>query len=286
MKQLKDFALKVIGMGEEEVQQLYDADGNLTEDAFTVLSQKDKDRIKRIREEHKEELTTKFNEGHAKAKKEERGRYEDEIRQQFGVKSEARGIDLIKDVLSQGKTDDVKTHPDYIALEKKIQSEYIPKDDFTVVKGEYESFRAKVERDTVLNRVKDDARKIFHQLNPILPKDKQRAANQEKEFLRRFEGYDYQVQPDGNHVILKEGKRLETENMNPVQFTDFVKESTLSMFDVQEQNAKGAAGVAPTGGQTQQKYESKAAFLDEFAKETDSAKRVEMWNKGKEQGLV
>ncbi len=286
MKQLKDFALKVIGMSEEEVQQLYNADGELTEEAFSTLAQRDKDRIKRIREEHKEELTQKFNEGHAKAKKEERSRYEEEIRKQFKVETDAKGVDLIKEVMSQGNKEDVRTHPDYLALEKKLQTEYIPKEDYTVVKGEYESFRAQVERNQVLNRVKEDARKIFHQLNPVLPKDKQRAANQEKEFLRRFESFDYQLQPDGNHVIIKEGKRLENENMNPVLFADLVKESTLSMFDVQEQDARGAAGVEPKGGGQQKKYEDKATFLDQFSNESDPAKRVEMWNAAKAQGLV
>lgn len=289
MKDLKTFAVKVLGMTDDEVAALYDADENVIPEAWATLAEKDKDRLKRIREEHKEELTTKFNEGHAKAKREERAKYETEIKEHFGIDSKAQGVDLIKDVVSAGKEGDVTTHPEYLALEKKLQTEYIPKEDYEVIKGEYNTFKTQVEKDRVFSRVKSDARKIFHSLNPVLPQDKKRAINQENEFLSKLERYHYQVQEDGNHVVLdKEGnKRLQTENMNPITFQDLVKDLTLTYFDVQDQPPAGNSGAdnPPSGGGSKTTYKDKAEFMKAYANEGNPAKAAQMYREAKEAGM-
>jgi len=286
MKQLKDFAVKVIGMTDEEAAALYDADENIKEGAFDLLASKDKERLKHIKESHKEELTNKFNEGHAKAKKEERGRFEAEIKEYFGLDTNSQGLDLIKDATALAQKDDIKTHPDYIALEKKLQSDYIPKDDYEVIRGEYDEFKQKVQRDSILSKVRSDADSIFQSLHPQLPKDPKRAKNQKDLFFKQLEQFDYQVAEDGNHIILKDGKRLENDNMNPVLFGDFVKQKTLEFFDVDEQSTKGNSGVDPAGRTSSASYKDKGEFYNAYAKETDREKRVAMWEAAKKQGLV
>lgn len=285
---LKNFAVKVIGMTDDEAAALFDADGNVTDDAFDVLTTKDKERIKRLRDEHKEDLTTKFNEGHAKAKREERTKYEQEIREAFGVESKAVGVDLIKDVLAVGSKDDVKTHPEYIALERKLNSEYIPKEDYDVLKSEHDQFKTQVQRDAMLGRVKNDAKSLFHSLNPVLSQDKRRAANQEAEFLKKFESFNFQIQDDGNHIILdSEGKRLTNENHNPVTFQGFVKDLTLSYFDVQEQPPAGSSGqTTPPSQGTSEVYKTKAEFYKAYSNEGDPEKAAKMYQTAKEAGLV
>jgi hypothetical protein len=286
MEKFKSFAVKVMGMTDDEVAALYDADGKITEEAFDTLEQKDKERIRRLRDAHKEDLTAKFNEGHAKAKREERSKYEDEIRQTFGVDSKAMGVDLIKEVMAKGASGDVKTHPDYLQLEKKLKEGYVPKEDYDVIKSEFDGFKSKVERDTILSRVKADARSRFHSLNPVLSKDPKRAANQETEFLRKLESYDYQLQPDGNHVIIKDGKRLENDNMNPVLFDELVKDLTLAFFDVQTQDQKGNSGVTKTTVSTTVGFKDKEEFLNAYYKEDDFKKRAEMMKAAEAKGLV
>lgn len=288
METLKNFAVKVMGMTDDEAAALLDADGNITDTAFDTLAKKDRERLARLNETHKEELTLKFNDGHSKAKREERAKYEDEIKTHFGIDSKAIGVDLIKDVVSQGSKNDVKTHPDYLALERKLQNDYIKREDYDVVKGEYDSFKQKVERDSMLSRVKQDGKSVFYGLNPVLSKDKQRALNQEQEFLRKLEDYNYQVQPDGNHLILdKDGKRIVNENMNPVTFQDFVKEKTLAYFDVQEQEPAGNSGTQ-TSRQSEptEAYKSRADFYKQYANEGDPAKAKAMYESAKEQGIV
>lgn len=274
-------------MADDEVAALYNADGELVPEAWSVLANKDKERIRRLKDEHKDELTSKFNEGHAKAKKEERAKFEDEIRQHFGVESKSMGVDLIKDVLATGTKDDVKTHPEYIALEKKLHNDFIPKQDYDVVKGEFDKFKSQVERDKVFGRVKSDAKAIFYGLNPKLPSDKGRALNQERDFLAKLEGFGYQVQDDSNHVILdKEGKRLVNENMNPITFPELVKSLTLQYFDVETQPPAGNSGVSDsptTGGAA---YEDAGAFYKAYSAERDPSKRVEMYEQAKKAKLI
>lgn len=287
MDEFKNFAAKVMGMADDEAAALLDADGNIKSDAWEVLASKDKERIRRLKDEHKDDLTTKFNEGHAKAKREERAKFEDEIRSHFGIESNAQGLDLIKDALSVGSKDDVRTHPEYLALEKKLQSEFIPKDDFEIIKSEYETYKTQVERDKVFGRVKTDAKTIFHGMNPILPKDQKRASNQETEFLNKLEQYDFQLQPDGNHVVMtKEGKRLTNDNENPVGFAELVKNLTNAYFDVQTQEPAGNSGVdePPTSGATS--FKSQAEFYQAYGQERDTTKRVQMFEKAKADGLV
>ncbi len=285
MKDLKTFAVKVIGMTDEEAAALVDADGEIQENAFATLAEKDKERMKKVKESYKDDLTTKFNEGHAKAKKEERSKFEAEIKEGLGLDTNAQGLDLIKEAMSKGSEEDIKTHPDYIALEKKLQSEYIPKEDFEVVKGEFDGYKQQVEKNNVLSRVLSDAEQTFASLRPQLPKDPKRAANMKKLFFEQLKDYDYQIQSDGNHVIIKDGKRLENDNMNPVLFNDFIKEKTLSMFDVDEQSPKGNSGVEPqdTGGQS---YKDKGEFLAAYSQEADRERRHAMWENAKKKGWV
>lgn len=287
MDEFKNFAAKVMGMADDEAAALLDADGNIKSEAWDTFASRDKERIRRLKDEHKDDLTTKFNEGHAKAKREERAKFEDEIRSHFGIESNAQGLDLIKDALSVGSKDDVRTHPEYLALEKKLQNEFIPKDDFEIIKSEYDTYKTQVERDKVFGRVKTDAKTIFHGLNPILPKDQKRASNQETEFLNKLEQYDFQLQPDGSHVVLtKEGKRLTNDNENPVGFTELVKNLTLAYFDVQTQEPAGNSGVEGTPTTGVSSFKTQPEFYQAYSQERDTAKRVQMFEKAKADGLV
>ena len=290
MKELKDLAVKVFGMTDDEVQSLFEKtdDGELKvkADAVTVLARRDQERLKRIKEEHKAELTEKYDAGYSEAKKKERQKFEDEIKQSFGVESKSFGIDLVKEVVSQHqKSDDVKKHPEYLALERKLTNEYVPKTELEKVSTEFDSFKQGVERNQVISRVKNDAKAIFHSLNPILPKDPKKAANQEADFLAKLEGYDYQVQDDGNHLILKEGKRLENENMNPVAFSDLVKDLTLRYFDVAEQQPKGGSGVTPSPA-APTRFTNKDEFTKAYQAETDPKKRVSMYEEAEAKGIL
>jgi hypothetical protein len=294
MEQLKTFAVKVLGMTDEEVQSLYEKtdDGEvLRKDATDVLAKKDaankKDLINRLKDEHKSELTKKYDEAYSEAKKKELSRLEKEAREVFGVESDKTGLDLIKDIVAKNKTNsDIKTHPDYIKLERALQEEYIPKTKYEEVQTEYQSYKQQQERARVVGRVVEDARRIFREMKPILSEDPARAANQEAEFLARFQNYDYELTEDGNHVVLKGGKRLENENMNAVLFPDLVKAETLRLYDVQQQDKKGAPGTTTQQTTPTTKFKTKDEWYLAWNEEPDTAKRVQLFEQGRAQGFV
>ena len=292
--QFKSLAVKVYGMTDDEVQSLFEKtdDGEqLKADVVDVLARKDaqlkKDLQKRLKDEHKTELTKKWDEAYSEAKKVERQKLEKEIKEKYGIETDKFGVDLVDEIIGQvsKKTDDIKTHPDYIKLERTLQNEYIPKTEYEKVKQEYDEFGRKVQRDKTLGRVTDDARNIFKGLNPMLSKDPKRAANQEADFLSKFHSFDYELQDDGNHVIIKDGKRLENQNMNAISFPELVKTMASELFDFADQDEKGAPGVqTQTVGTTT--WKSKEDFMASYGKETDPAKRIQMMDTAKAKGLV
>jgi hypothetical protein len=293
-EQIKTLAVKVFGMTDDEAQSLFKKtdDGETLIENFTeILSQKDRDRITRIQEDHKNQLTELHDKGYKKAQKEVMPKFEQQIKEKYGYNTDKFGLELIDDLIAMNKgkggIDDVKTHPDYIKLERKIESEFIPKSMLDEKLTEFESFKKAVERDKTVGKVKDDARKVFRSLNPILSKDPKRASNQESEFLAKLDSFDYQVQEDGNHVILKDGKRIENENFNPVSFADFVKAKAADLYDFADQPIKGSSGIDNGGGSSVQfAWKDKTDFMSDYNKEFDTAKRVKMFEAAKEKGIV
>lgn len=298
---LKNLAVKVFGMTEEQVQNLVEKTDEgketLKSNFVDELSKADKQRIDRIKNEmkdsHKNDLTEIHDKGYNKAKKEERSKFEEDIRKEFGAEDlEKQGIDLIRDIMAQQKSDkDIKTHPDYIALEKKLTNEYVPKKDFEKVQQDFDSFKQGAEREKTLHSVKKDADTVMQEINPILPKNPKAAKNQKEMFFKNLEDYNYQLDEAGNHIILKpDGTRLETEHGNPVEFKNFVKNKTQEFFDIADQGKKGSSGVetSENGGSSQPATEFKDYndFMSQYGGEKDEKKRIDMYKAAQSQGLV
>ena len=288
---IKTLAVKVYGMADAEVQSLFEADGELKSDAVETLAKKDaelkKDLQKRLKEAHKAELTQKWNDAYSEAKKVERQKLEQEIKEKYGVETDKFGVDLVDEIVSLAskKTGDVKTHPDYIKLERTLQNEFVPKTEYEKIKTEYDEFGRKVQKDKVIGRVTDDARKLFRGLRPVLSKDPKKAANQEADFLNKFHSFDYELQEDGNHVVIKDGKRLENQNLNAIGFPELVKTMASEFFDFELQDEKGAVG-AETQVPTSVSWKTKEEFIASYSKETDPAKRIQLMDAAKAKGLV
>ena len=297
MEQIKAFAVKALGMTDEEVQSLYkktDDDKEVLVDNFAdLLAKKDAERVSKIEETYKNKLTEIHDKGYQKAQKETLSKFEKQIKEKYGYETDKTGVDLIDDLYSQaskgnGQSQDIKTHPDYLKLERSLQTDYIPKQKYEEITGEFDTFKQNVEKNQTIGRVKEDARKVFRSLNPILSKDPKKAANQEAEFLRKFETFDYQLQDDGNHVIMTNGGRLENEHKNPVMFTDFVKNKASELYDFAEQSPKGSSGVggAGSGGATSFNFKDYDDFKGRYNKETNIEARTKMFDAAKLQGII
>jgi len=293
-EQIKNLAVKVIGMTDEEAQSLIkktDDGEELAENFVEILAQKDRERIGRLQSSFKDQLTEMHDKGYKKAQKEALSKFEKEVKEKYGYETDKFGIELVDDIVSmnkgKGQVEDIKTHPEYIKLERKLQSDFIPKTEYEEITNQFESFKTNVEKQKVTSRVKEDARKLFRSLNPILSKDPKKAANQENEFLSKLDNFDYQVNDDGNHVIIKEGKRLENENLNPVAFSEFVKTKASELYDFAEQDTKGNSGVT-TGTQSGGSiaFKDKGDFLEKLNKEHSPDIRVKMYETAKKQGIL
>jgi|SRR6056297_2538984 len=292
-KQIKDLAVRVFGMSDEEANSLFEKteDGSvkLSDNLVDTFSSKHRDRIEKMQNDHRDQLTEIHDRGYKKAQKESLTKFEQQLKEKYGVNSDKFGIDLVDDVVSnvsKKSLDDIKTHPDYVSLEKKLQDEFIPKQKFDETLSEYENFKKNVERNNTLSKVKDDARNIFRSLNPVLSKDPKKAANQEADFLAKLDGFDYQVDQSGNHLIMKDGKRIENENYNPVKFDDFVKNTASNYFDFSEQPVRGNSGVDPNEGGSSMGFKDKSDFLKSYNAETDPSKRVKMFESAANQGII
>ncbi len=282
---LEQLVGKLLNLPKEKVAELYESDGEtLKADAIDQLVQIDAARIKAIKDSHKEELTRIHDEAYSKAKGESLAKWEKQIKDELGLTTDAKGIDLIKEAIAKNSKieideEKIKLHPRYIELEKRLNNEYISKAEYDKVKQEFDEFKGMIDKTRVVSAVKQDAVKIFRGLKPVLSKDPVKATNQENDFVEKLTQFDYEIQNDGNHVIKSGGKRLETQNGFPVSFADFVKSEAQKYYDFEIQDPKGNAGNNNTGGGLNIVIpQTEAEFRTMLATEPDPQKQIALVN--------
>lgn len=249
---------KTLNLPKEKLAEiLYEADGTtLKPDAVDKLAEIDAQRIKAIKDSHKDELTRMHDDGYSKGKGESLTKWEKQLKEELGLQTDAKGIDLVKEAISKAAKveideEKVKLHPKYMELERRLNSEYLPKAEYDKVKAEFDKFRAEIDTAKVNAVIQSDAIKIFRSLKPVLSKDPVKATNQEQDFVNKLTSFEYELNQNGDHVIKVNGKRLETANGFPVTFADFVKSEASKYYDFQQQDPKGQPGNGgePGGGE-------------------------------------
>jgi len=252
MSELLGFLTKAFNATEDEITGLLyeEKDGNkvLKSDAIDTLIQKDTERVKRI----KESVDTKtiFDNGYKKAQSETLSNFEKDFREKTGYTGDGKGLELIQawgDTLKKSKIEDVKLHPDYLTLEKAKAAE------IENLKSEYEGkiteITSNIERDKRLNAIKSDVGKMLLTFSPVLSENPVIARNRQKDFEQKFLDFDYQLDDSGEHIILKDGKRMEDLHGNPVKFSAFVKEQASLYYEFKEGGKGSGAGNGGSGGQ-------------------------------------
>jgi hypothetical protein len=204
-----------LGKTEGEVKELAE-----TENGQTELLNLHKEKVKGVKD-------TAFNDGEKKARKEQRSKFEQEIKEAFELDSEKQGVDLVQDLVAairteaKKATDDIKKHPDYLALEREStnkikQLETEAEEKVKAVEQQY------ARKDTVAT-VKAKALAEFEALNPILATDPAKIAKQKALIEREIEAGNYEVVEGAILILDKDGKRQEDAHGNPIKFGDFVK---------------------------------------------------------------
>ena len=242
---------KAYKLDDGKIAELLQDGENITED--TVLSSllsEDSNRVTALKKAT--DTTGKFQEGYAKAKKEERANYEKEIREKYGIESETTGIELIDEVVTAkvgeqgtGKKgevteDDVKKHPVYQTLETKYKKDLKAKD--TEWETKLNEVETKYKMETTFETIKLKALSTLDGLKPVLPGIPEVAANQKSWFVNALKDYQFDIQDGDRVVVMKDGKVVEDGHGNSIDFSELVKTTASKFFEFQKNNGGGNSG--------------------------------------------
>jgi len=269
---------KTLNKSEQELSELlYQTDGDekvLKESAVDDILALDAKRVENIKKNAPADPERLQNE-YKRGQKESMEKIEKTLKETYSFDSEKQGIELIDALLSSQRKqtkmsdDDVKKHPLYMALEK----ERIPKEKHEAVVKEYNDYKANQERREKFSVIKDRARSLLTDMKPIVSENPTVARTREEDFLRKFEGYDYQVDGDSIVILKPDGSRMEDGHGNPLPFTDMVKNVAQANYDFPKQDPKGGTGGGDNNNPPKNITVPKTA--DEYMQAVAAAKTVE-----------
>src|SRR5699024_7280508 len=220
------------------------------ETVIAALLSEDSNRVSAMKKTA--DTSEKFQEGYAKDKKEERENFEKELKEQFGIESDAIGSDLINEIittkaeeLGKGKKgsiteDDVKKHPVYQSLEGRYKT------DLNKVEEEWKTKLEEIEsnhkKEATFKSVRDRALVVLDGLNPVLPGNPEIASNQKGWFINALKDYEFDLQDEGRIVVMKDGRVVEDGHGNSLDFNDLAKQTASKFFEFKKNNGGSNAG--------------------------------------------
>lgn len=285
---IMSFITKAYNKTETELNELIEDETGVKDDAFENLLTIDSSRVKKLKGDTQETWDKAAKKTRAEVKKED----EDIFREIFGYTGNAETFkdmcvehheEISKSPKKSALTpDDAKKTPEYLALERefaKHKSESMPK-------SEHDKFVQEIEKKEKMNSIKSKVLNKFNTFQIEQIENPTVKAKRTDLFLREFDGYDYEMDGD-NVIIIKDGKRLEDDHGNLVQFDKFIENTAQEHFVFLKQSPKGSAGngnpdvkTTPAGTVTikdEAHYAELMAELDSRqAAEKDPAKVIEI----------
>lgn len=285
---LMSFVTKAYNKSEDDINSLISDETGVKTDAFENLLTLDTSKTKRL----KGDGQLMFDKGYQKAEAEIKSKAEKSFKEKTGFTEDAENFEELLDkyIEQQAKNpkksamtdDDVKKHPAYLALEK----ERVPKAEYDKVKMEFEDYKACVSRNEKMSAIKSKVLNKFNSFQIEQIENPTVKAKRTDLFLKEFDAFDYEMDGD-NVIIIKDGKRLEDDHGNLVQFDKFIENTAQEHFVFLKQTPRASAGngnpdvkVEPKGEVTikdEAHYRELMADIDSRqAKETDPAKIIEI----------
>lgn len=241
---------KTLNLSADEVAALVfeNADeGTIKSDALDALLSKDTGRIQKF----KDERQTYHDNGYKKAQKESLSKLENEIKEAFEISSDAKGIDLIQEIVNSkmSSTDamdeeKVKIHPTFTKTVNELNKKI--KETEGAWKDKYETREKDLAKQNAFLGVKSKAKTILENLKPILPQDANKAEAQLKWFFNDLSAFEFDDQ-EGTILIMKDGKLMEDAHGNRINFDTFIKDKAASIWDFQQGTAKTGTGNGKDG---------------------------------------
>lgn len=242
-----------LNMTEEQVAELLyqpseeNADEKvLKPDALQVLLDKDVARVAELRKTA--DTSEIFTQAYNKAKGEERSKIEKALATKYGVDKGEHNLENFIDAIitnsvntqvsDKGITDDkVKAHPMFVQMEADFTNQ------ITALKEAHTTELDKIKQgkiaETIAAGAVSTAMSYFSDLNPVLSKDANRAANQRNTYKGLFDQYDWEDQGEGKDPLpMKDGKRLEDAHGNAINLKQLSFNLANQYFDLQVQTQK------------------------------------------------
>jgi len=261
---------------EELTDLLYQAsdegEETLKEGSLDVVKKLFEEKFQKIKVDSETKLKTAQDDFHKKGKKEAMEKLESEIREKYELESETEGIELVDAVIEKYKQVDTKLTPDKVKLhetyrEAEKQWKKTLKDELAAKEKEINELKTGHEKEKTWSQVSRDIRGILMNQKPVLPKNNRAAENLVNIFLESFREYEWQLGDNGEHLAIKDGKRVEDNLANIVEFKALVEKRIPEYFDLAVQDGKGSAGnESGQGGSgssngVPDKFESNEAYL-------------------------
>lgn len=252
---LKGLLSKAYKMDDGKINELFDAEGATTESILKNLEDLDVQRVASLKKQNADNKDS-FNQGYAKATKEQRTKFEEEIKAELGIESASTGIDLVKEIIAaqggenkgtQLTDDDVKKHPIYQQMERTFKKQLKDANDEHTAKVQ------ELEQNFAANEtfygVRDKATTLLNGLNPIISKNAKVAGTIQSQFLNELKGYGYEKQADGSYLPTKDGKVITDAHGHTVTLDELVKNVAENYYEFQANNGGQNAGNQNQGGQ-------------------------------------
>ena len=282
---LEGYLAKTLNMAPEALKStLYklDDEGNPTDETADGVLEKlaalDTERVKALKGATN---PTALQDQYRRGIKEGREALEKTLREQYGVESQATGADLVSEIIAAKSNpaideDKVKVHPLFLKVEREAKAQV------EATRAELEGKIAEIEngfkRRQTLTTVQEKALAKLAELRPVLPANPVVAQTQQKMFAEQFNAFDYEVDPSGNILVVKDGKRVENNHGHPVPFEELVAQTAATMFEFQKTDPKGngankgtVTGEAGASGG----FKDEADFRQQYAK-ADRATQQEL----------
>lgn len=248
-KLLRALLAKAYKKQDTEIDQLL-AENTDDNQGTTTITEWDAARVSELQ---KPKPGTTFQDGYAKAKKEERAAFEKEIKEKFGIEADAQGIELIEAIITAkvpkgGALDDekVKAHPVYQALEQSKKKELKALADQHQAK--LQEIETAHKKDATFGTVGGKIIELRNKLNPAIPANPEVAQTLESNFLNSFREFDFDIQEGGKRiVVMKDGAVVKDEHGNSLEFDDLVKGRAGKWYEFKQNGGGSNAGNGKPG---------------------------------------
>jgi hypothetical protein len=242
---LNETLVKVFKLTEEQLSQLYNEDGDLTD--LKVVTEADEKRVAKFNTEKTQQLNRGIKEGASKIEK--------EIKEKYG-ESELIGVELVDSIVARqveeatkAGSKDISKHPEYVKLEASIDK--IKKDKDKEWEAKLALKESEFRKGILFEKVKEKALVNLETRKPILPNDPKKAQVWKETYLNELKSANYQESDDGTPIVLdKDGNVMKDNHGNTVTFDEFEKSISDKYFEYPASQQRSSAGNQSSASQS------------------------------------